>query len=89
MPAIASATLVQAPPARTASAEVFRPAPLPDENLGTPAERIASNDEPNLHPDLLSMHEHGTGALADTSAEYSRTQRVRPAGGMSLSIPMQ
>ncbi len=89
MPAIANDMVAPAPTARVASVEVFKPAPLPDENFGTPAEKVADSDQPNLHPDLLRMSEHGNGVLADTGSEYSRSSRVRPAGGMSLSIPMQ
>ena len=87
--AIANDMAVQRPAARPASVEVFSAAPLPNENLATPTTRVADADQANLHPDLLSMHENTAGALSDTSAEYQRTQRVRPAGGMSLSIPMQ
>jgi hypothetical protein len=89
MPALANETMVQQPAARPASVEVFSAAPLPNENMATPTTRVADADQPNLHPDLLSMHENASGALSDTSVEYQRTQRVRPAGGMSLSIPMQ
>ena len=87
--AIANDMAVVRPVARPASVEVFSAAPLPNENLATPTTRVADADQANLHPDLLSMHENANGALSDTSAEYGRTQRVRPAGGMSLSIPMQ
>ena len=75
------------PAARPASAEVFRPAPMPNESMGSPTQ--VASDEPNLHPDLLRMHEQANGVLGDTSSEYDRASRVHPAGGMSLSIPVQ
>lgn len=73
---------------RTASAEVFRPAPMPNENVSAPGSKVVASEEASLHPDLLSMHENSSGPLGDTSVEYGRASRVRPAGGMSLSIPM-
>lgn len=76
-------------PVRPASAEVFRPAPMPNQNVLAPSEKVASSDQASLRPDLLSMHENSSGGpLGDTSAEYGRASRVKPAGGMSLSIPM-
>ena len=85
-PAVPNETTATAT-AQATSAEVFRPAPVPNEDANSPRQVASSDDGPNLHPDLLSMHENATGVLGDTSAEYGRTQRVRPAGGMSLSIP--
>ncbi len=86
--AIPNDVVATAPAARPASVEVFKPAPLPNESLSDAPTSVAS-DEPNLHPDLLRMSEHGSGALGDTSSEYQREARVSPAGGMSLSIPVQ
>jgi hypothetical protein len=86
MPAVPSDTTTAT--AQASSAEVFRPAPLPDEAVNQPTQVASSDSEPDLHPDLLSMHEKDSGVLGDTSAEYGHTERVRPAGGMSLSIPM-
>lgn len=75
--------------ARLASAETFRPAPMPNPRVGEPSDAVASDDgQASLHPDLLSMHEATAGALAGTSSEYEHSSRLKPAGGMSLSIPM-
>ncbi len=86
MPAVPNETTATAT-SQASSAEIFRPAPLPNEDANSPRQVASSDEGPNLHPDLLSMHENAAGVLGDTSAEYGRTQRVRPAGGMSLSIP--
>ena len=87
VPAIVDSVTPPVTAARPISAEVFKPAPLPDENMGSPTQ--VASDEPNLHPDLLRMREHASGVLGDSSSEYGRASRVRPAGGMSLSIPVQ
>ena len=77
---------------RQASASIFRPAPMPDEeraawsgNGGTDA------GEASLHPEILSMHQAGGagGALTTASSDYDHEDRMRPAGGMGLTIPMQ
>ena len=73
-----------------AMAEVFHPAPVPDESDGGPMRRVAETDAgPNLHPDFLGVHEKVDGPLGDTDLAYSRNERMKPAGGMSLDIPMQ
>ncbi len=73
---------------RPAMAEVFRPAPVPGDELRAPTHQVADAG-PNLHPDVLSVHENTDGALSDTDLAYNRNERVKPAGGMSLNIPMQ
>ena len=35
------------------------------------------------------MHEKNDGALGNTDLAYDRSERMKPAGGMSLDIPMQ
>ena len=69
-------------------AEVFRPAPVPGDEPRGSARQVADAG-PNLHPDLLSLRDRSEGALSDSDLAYDRNQRVRPAGGMSLDIPMQ
>ena len=71
-----------------AMAEVFRPAPVPGDEPRSAAHQVA-DAEPNLHPDLLSPQSKADGALSDSDIAYDRNQRMRPAGGMSLDIPMQ
>jgi hypothetical protein len=88
MPAVPTATATMTARAQPVAAEIFRPAPMPNENA-TPWREASSTDEASLHPDLLRMREQHAGVLGDTSAEYERTSRVAPAGGMSLSIPVQ
>lgn len=81
-----SAAIVNA--VHPAMAEVFRPAPVPGEELHSGTRQVADG-EPNLHPDLLSLQNRSESALSDSDIAYDRNQRVRPAGGMSLDIPMQ
>ncbi len=88
--AVPSATATVAA-VRPAMAEVFRPAPVPEEDergVGANTSRVADAG-PSLHPDILSVHEKSDGALGNTDLAYDRNQRMRPAGGMSLDIPMQ
>lgn len=85
----AETTTIARATVRPASAEVMRPAPMPDEDIHGPAEKVADSDQPRLHPDLLRIHEAANGPLGDTTSEYDHTSRVGPAGGMSLSIPVQ
>ena len=76
---------------RPAMAEVFRPAPVPtedDRRASADTSRVADAG-PSLDPDILSVHENSSGALGNTDIAYDRNQRMRPAGGMSLDIPMQ
>ena len=73
---------------RPAMAEVFHPAPLPDEDRSGPTRHVADAG-PNLHPDFLGVHEKADGPLGDTDLAYNRNERMKPAGGMSLQIPMQ
>lgn len=73
---------------RPAMAEVFRPAPTPGDESRSAAHQVADAG-PNLHPDLLGLQNRSEGALSDSDIAYDRNQRVRPAGGMSLDIPMQ
>ena len=75
---------------RKASAEVFRPAPVPDENTAAwPVATPDASDGPSLHPEFLGVHENSGGALSTASSEYDHGARFRPAGGMGLTIPMQ
>ncbi len=71
-----------------AMAEVFHPAPVPDEDRSIPTRQVADAG-PNLHPDFLGVREKADGALSDTDLAFSRNERMKPAGGMSLDIPMQ
>ena len=87
VPAISTATPTVAA-VHPAMAEVFRPAPLPGEEERAPTRQVADAG-PNLHPDVLGMHEKSDGALGDTDLAYNRNERMKPAGGMSLNIPMQ
>ena len=87
VPAIATATPTIAA-VHPAMAEVFRPAPLPGEDDRSPTRQVAEAG-PNLHPDVLSVHEKSDGVLGDTDLAYNRNERMKPAGGMSLNIPMQ
>ena len=78
---------------RPASASVFRPAPMPgEEQAGWSG--AGAGEEANtasLHPEILSMQPAGTadGALTTASSDYDHEDRMHPAGGMGLSIPMQ
>ena len=87
VPAISTAAPTVAA-VRPAMAEVFRPAPLPGEDERAPTRQVADAG-PNLHPDVLGMHERSDGALGNTDLAYNRNERMKPAGGMSLNIPMQ
>lgn len=87
VPAISTATPTVAA-VRPAMAEVFRPAPVPGDDVRAPSRQVAEAG-PNLHPDVLSVHENADGALGDTDLAYARNERMKPAGGMSLNIPMQ
>lgn len=75
-------------PTQVASAEIFRPAPVPNQRISQPGRAVASSDEAQLRPDVFRMREKTSGALSTTSSEYEHASRVGPAGGMSLSIPM-
>ena len=79
------------PTTRMASAETFRPAPVPNERIAEPGAAIASSSEDaSLQPNVFSLRDrqNDNGALSGTNAEYDHASRVVPAGGMSLSIPM-
>jgi hypothetical protein len=85
----APAPAITADAVRPAMAEVFRPAPVPGEDEHPSGTRRVADAGPSLHPDLLSTHERSDGVLGNTDIAYDRNQRMRPAGGMSLDIPMQ
>ena len=76
---------------REASAATFRPAPVPDETMVVPgAAPSADEDGPSLHPEFIGVGEKDDGgAMATASSEYDHSARMKPAGGMGLTIPMQ
>ena len=77
---------------RQTSASIFRPAPMPgEEQASWSGNGGVDSDEGTLHPEILSMHQAGSagGALTTASSDYDHEARMRPAGGMGLTIPMQ
>ncbi len=88
---LASNAMVGAASVQHASIEVFRPAPMPNEYLAVPVATKPSEDGgPDLHPDVLRTGRAGSGdALSSASNDYALASKMRPAGGLSLSIPMQ
>ncbi len=77
---------------RQATASVFLPAPMPGESeASTPRVSDPGPDTATLHPEILSMRDDNGGSdpLGNASSDYDHQARIRPAGGMGLTIPMQ
>lgn len=77
-----------------AHAQILRPAPLPDQDLDAPGpsmQALAAQQDASLTPSFYSTAKHfsGDGFAAGSTLDEDQSNRHRPGGGMSLSIPVQ
>lgn len=77
-----------------ARAQILRPAPLPDQDFDAPAPNaqvLADQQEASLTPSFYGTAKHfsGDGFAAGSALDEEQSNRHRPGGGMSLSIPVQ